>query len=271
MIEYRAMIPSARLFTFIAVALGALALAGCGSVAGGGYGAFGASGEAAVPKTFVVSDFVFSKDVTALDRSYTARLERKIGSFPTHERKPRTIERVNDEIVAVIIATLQEAGLRAEPGREEALTLKDDAVLITGRLHAAAQAKPAKDKQIGFGADHGGVAAEIAVSRFSAGGKTPLLEFSAQAPTGRAVALDRKQAAARNAAIDAALAAEGTPAVKLSADTEEQARRLGRALGERIVAIAKERGWLAKADAGGTMPAQQPVTAPPSRPAKPTT
>jgi len=264
------MIPPVRPLPLIAIALAALALAGCGSVSSSGFGAFGASGEAAAPKTFVVSDFVFANDVTALDRSYTARLERKIGSFPTHERKPRTIERVNDEIVAVVIATLQEAGLRAEPGREEALTLKDDVVLITGRLHAAAQARPAKDKLIGFGAGHGGVAAEIAVSRFSAGGKTPLLEFSAQMPGGRAVALERKQAAARNAAIDAALGAEGTPAVKLSADTEEQARRLGRALGERLVAIAKERGWLAKAEVGAAMPAQ-PVTAPPSRPARPTT
>ena len=89
------------------------------------------------PKSFVVSDFVFSSDVTAVDRGYTARLQRKIGAFPTHERKQRTIERVNDEMVAAIIATLDEAGLKAGPGREEGLTLNDDVVLVTGRLRVA--------------------------------------------------------------------------------------------------------------------------------------
>ena len=264
MIVSRAMIPSCLRFTFIAVALGALALAGCTGISGGGLGAFG---DAARPKTFVVSDFIFSNDMVALDRGYTARLERKVGSFPTYERKQRTAERVNDEIVASIIATLNEAGLKAEPGSEEALSLKDDVVLITGRLRAE-QAKPAKNQQIGFGAGHSGVAADMTISHFSSGGKSPLLDFSVPTPSGRPAALDRKQAAARNAAVDAALAAEGTPAVKLSADTEAQARRLGRAVGERVVAVAKERGWLAKADQGATVPDQQPVTTPPPRPEK---
>ena len=88
----------------------------------------------------------------------------------------------------------------------------------------------------------------MAVSHFSGGGKNLLLQFNTPMPGGRAARLDRKQAAARNAAIEAALLAEGTPAVKLSPATEAQARAMGRAVGERIVAFAKERGWLAKAD-----------------------
>ena len=106
------MISSTQRFIFIGSA--ALALAGCAG--DGTQGAFG--GAPARPKTIMVSDFVLSPDVAIVDRGYTARLERKVGSFPTFERKPRTIERVNDEIVASIIATLREAGLDAQPGNE---------------------------------------------------------------------------------------------------------------------------------------------------------
>lgn len=256
------MIPSVRPSIVVAVALAAVALAGCAGTIGGGLGTFGRSSEAAGPKTFVVSDFVFSNDVVALDRGYTARLERKIGSFPVSDRKQRTAERVNDEIVASIIATLDEAGLKAGPGSEEGLTLKDNVILITGRLRTG-QGKPAKNQQIGFGAGHGDVAADMTVSQFTSGAKNPLLDFSVPAPSGRAPTLDRKQAAARNAAIEAALAAEGTPAVKLSADSEMQARRLGRAVGDKIVAVAKERGWLAKTDQSAAMP-PPPATPSPS-------
>jgi len=45
------------------------------------------------PKVILISDFTFASDVVAVDRGYTARLERKIGTFPTHERRQRTNER----------------------------------------------------------------------------------------------------------------------------------------------------------------------------------
>ena len=37
--------------------------------------------------------------------------------------------------------------------------------------------------------------------------------------------------------------------VKLSPDVEAQARRLGRAAGEKVVAYAKEQGWIAAPEA----------------------
>ena len=111
---------------FIVLCAAALSLAGCisspvattnGSFVGSG------AGTSPRPKAIVVADFVVSSDVVVIDRSFTARLERKIGTFPTHERKQRTLERVNDEIVATIVATLREAGLEAQPGSEESLSL----------------------------------------------------------------------------------------------------------------------------------------------------
>ena len=220
----------------ISLCAGALLLAGCANTP-----ISGLSGGAptARPKTIVVSDFVFAPEVVALDRGYTARLERKIGQYPTFERKQRTLERVNDEIVASIVVTLREAGLDAEPGSEEGLSLSDDAVVVNGKLQAAdANAKPAT---IGFGAGRGGVVAEMTLSHLSNGGKRQLAAFSAESA--------KKPGAtppARNAAIMAAVAAAGSPAERLSPDVEAQARSLGRATGDKIVAFARDQGWIEK-------------------------
>jgi hypothetical protein len=229
----------------------ALALAGCANTDGmQGFG--GAPGR---PKTILVSDFLLSSDLAVIDRGYTARLERKIGGFPTHERKPRTIERVNDEIVASIIATVREAGLDAQPGSEDALRLSDDVLLVGGRLRPSDPAAVAKNKPVVFGS--GRVTAEMSVSAFSSLGKKQLLTFSADAKDAGKPPVG-KQAAARNAAIAEALAAQKSPPEKLSADVEGQARRLGRAVGEKIVAYAKGQGWLEKpAEAGEAQPEAQ--------------
>jgi len=250
----------------ISLCAAALLLAGCASMDIGGTPSGGASPR---PKTIVVSDFVFAAEVVAVDRGYTARLERKIGTFPTHERKQRTLERVNDEILASIVVALREAGLEAQPGSEEGLSLNDDVVVVNGRLRASEQAKP---NQIGFGAGRGGVVADMTLSHLSSGGKKQLASFAAES--------GRKPAAApasRNAAIASIVAATGSPSERLSPDVEAQARILGRAAGEKIVAFAKEQGWLEKPAAaspaaeGGAEPKPAKLTQakPEKKPAKP--
>ncbi len=215
----------------------ALLLAGCMQTTASGTGG-------PRPKTIVVTDFAFSPEVVALDRGYTARLERKIGSFPTHERKPRTVERVNDEIVASIVASLREAGLDAQPGSEEGLSLGDDAIVVSGRLRAADLATLAKKKdQIGFGPGRGGVVADMTVSKISSFGKKQLIAFNVDAKGG-AKGPAGKAAAANNAAIAAALSDEKAAPEKLSSEVEAPARKMGRAAGEKLVAFAREQGWL---------------------------
>lgn len=222
----------------LAAGIAMLALAGCAGT--GGLQGFG--GAPTKPKTVLVSDFVLSSEVAVVDRGYTARLERKVGAFPTHERKPRTVERVNDEIVASIVATLREAGIDAQPGSEDALKLSDEALLVNGRIRPSSLSALAKGKPVLFGS--GRVAVDMTVSSFSGSGKKQLLTFSVDTQSaGKPPA--GKQAAARNAAIAEALAAQKTPPEKLSPDVEVPARRLGRAVGEKIVAYVKEQGWLA--------------------------
>jgi hypothetical protein len=225
---------------FVSLCAAALLLAGC---ANSNIGGSALGGSTSRPKAIVVSDFVFGSDVVALDRSYTARLERKIGSFPTFERKQRTLERVNDEILASIVVTLREAGLEAEPGSEEGLSLGDDALVVNGRLRASDSGN-AKPNRIGFGPGLGSVAADMTLSHLSGGGKRQLASFAAES--------GRKAAASpvsRNAAIASVVAAAGSPSERLSPDVEAQARSLGRAAGEKIVGFAKEQGWLTVAEA----------------------
>lgn len=254
--------PFGPVATCLAFAL-ALALGAC---AGGNLG--GTLSETAPrPKVIVVSDFVFTTDVTAVDRGFTSRLERKIGGFPTHERKRRTNERVNDEIIASIVATIRDAGLQAQPGNEDSLTLSDDAILITGTLRAsdanAGKSQKEKEMQIGFGSGRNGVAADMVVSHFSSWGKKQLIAFTTEASAANA-----KTTAAHNAAIAAALSASGAASEKLSPDVEAQARRLGRAIGEKIVAFAKEQGWLEKAVAEGQPGGEGTVKLPEPKPTK---
>ena len=247
-------------FTVFAVGLVALALAGCANMNGFG------SGPPPPPKAVVVTDFTLASDVVVLDRGYTARLEHKSGGLPTQDRKPRTAARVNDEIVASVIATLREAGLDARPGTEDELTLNDNVLVVGGRLRPGEPGSAGK-KPIGFAVGHDGVVADMTVSSFSSRGKQPLLSFTAdaksagKAPTG-------KQAAVRNAAIAAVLKDERADPEKLSPDVEVQARRIGRAVGDSVVAYAKGKGWLGKAEAGEEMPVTLPKPKPAQKPEK---
>jgi hypothetical protein len=258
------MIPSTRRFTFLAIGLAALLLAGC--AANDLQGAFG--GKPAAPKTIYVSDFVVSSDVDTIDRGFSIRMDRKGGNYPILERKRRTLARVNDEIVASIVATLREAGLDAQPGNEDALTLSDNALIVTGRLRPTTLSDLAKGKPVVFGSGRpGNVSADMTVSYFSGRGKKHLTTFSADTKgTGKLPA--GKQAAAFNTGIAESLVAEKALPERLSPDIEGAARRLGRAAGEKIVAYVKEQGWLTPPETAEAQPAgeEQRVRLPDPKP-----
>ena len=242
-----------------------LLLAGCAeSTLTQSSGVFGGSGGAtsARPKVIVVTDFAMSPDVLVLDRAFTTRLERKIGAFPTYERKQRTLERVNDEIVATVVATLREAGLDAQPGSEEGLSLSESTVLASGKLRPSDAA--AKKNEYGIGGGKAGVVADVTLSSFSGFGKRQLLAFSAEPAGGKPAA--GKQAAATNALIAEALASNKVAPEKLSADVEAAARRIGRGVGDKIVAYGKTQGWFSGGDSAAVADA---APSPEEKPAKP--
>jgi hypothetical protein len=233
-------------FHTLSLCLAALALAGCANTNISGTHSAANGGPA--PKTIVVSDLAFSSDVVALDRGFTARLSRKIGEIPPHQRKEKTVERVNDEIVATIVATLRQAGLDARLGSADGLSSTDDAVVVTGRLRAVDEGNSTKRRLIGFGEGRSNVGADMQLERVGHGGRRPLLSFTAEAQSRRrpGAVVTVPVGLATSAAIGAVLAGGGMVSEKLSADVEAQARGLGRAAAEKIIAYAKEQGWLEK-------------------------
>ena len=245
----------------------AFAVAGCAQSGSQG-GLFATPAER--PKTIVVSDFVAASEVTATDNGFNTRLERTGGNYPILERRQRTLARVNDEIVATIVADLHGAGLDAQAGGESSLSFGDNAVLVSGRLRPP-EHKPAG--QIGFGPGKGNVAADMTLTRYAAAGRAPLLTFSTDVQAGRKIpAGNAKVVAARNQAIADSLLAEKALPEKLSPDVEAQARALGRAIAAKIVDYAREHDWLEKPDGaeGQTVAADQ-VRLPEAKPAaKPT-
>jgi hypothetical protein len=231
-----------RSLTSFVVALAGLLLGGCTVYSGL---QIGAAGTEPKPKVVLVSDFTFASDVVAIDRGYTARLEREVGTYPTHERRQRTTERVNDEIVATVVATLREAGLEAQPGAEDAVTLSQSALVVSGGLRPGEPVTAKNKNSFGFGAGRGHVAAAVSASLFSSGSRRQVLTFDVeQTAPKREPAVPPKVAAARNAEIAAIVASTGSPNERLSPDVEVPARRLGRAIADQVLVYAKEQGWL---------------------------
>jgi hypothetical protein len=218
----------------ICLSLAALALAGCQTEGV----SLSSNASAPKPKTIVVADFVYAPDVTVIDRGFTVRLSRKEGSdLPFHIRKERTLARVNDEIVATIVATVRASGLDAAPGSADGISLKDDAVIVSGRLRGGDGAAK-KSNGPGIGDGRSGVVADMTLERMGSFGKRQLANFTAQ-PQGKGK-IDA-------AAVNAALSPESQAAGKLSSDVEAQARALGSGIGDRIVAFARAQGWLNEA------------------------
>lgn len=225
----------------ICLSLAALALAGCQT---DGL-TLSSNASAPKPRTVVVADFVYSPDVTVIDRGYTVRLSRKEkNDLPFHIRKERTLARVNDELVATIVATVRAGGLDAAPGSVEGVSLKDNALIVSGRLVAGEGAD--KGKGAGIGDGRKGVVAEMSMEELGTFGKKKLTGFTAQPANGK-VKVDL-------AAIAAALPADSAAAGRLSPDVEAQTHALGRAIGDRIVAYARAQGWLKGAAPAATEP-----------------
>lgn len=209
-----------------------------------------ASGKMPRPKALLVNDFIFSRDVTIVDRDFIARLERKLGNYPTNDvTKTISERRVSDEIVATVIVHLHyDAGLNARPGSDVEGAPKDDTLVVTGQLHGIDSSHT--QRNVGFGSS---VVADITVSQVSQGTKKQLISFMAQAQgKGQPTHLT---AAAQNEQIAAVLAAKSSPDVSLSPGIEVEARELGRAIADKIVAYAMQQGWVNQAD----LPEQPPT------------
>ena len=170
-------------------------------------GGFG--GAPARPKTIVVSDFLLSSDVAVVDRGYhraAGAQERRLADLRAQAAHRRAGERRDRRQHRRHLARGRARRPARQRGRAHA---QRRGLVVSGRLRPGEPGSAAKNKQIGFGAGRGSVVADMTLSYFSSGGKKQLLSFIADAK-GAGKPPAGKQAAARNAAIAAALTAEKT-------------------------------------------------------------
>jgi hypothetical protein len=248
------------------ICLIALAAAGCAST-GAQVAQTSRGGAPTRPTMVLVTDFVFSSDVEVVDRDFISRLESKLGNTSNDAVKAIAARRVNDEVVAAIIVILHyEAGLNAQPGSDEEATPKEGTLVVTGQLDAADQAKRTQRNPVTFGSG-GGVVAAVTVSQVSEGTKKQLVTFTAHPQSERqsGAVTTGPARVARNAQIAEVLAAKSAANVNLSPNVEAQARRLGSAVAEKIVAYAVQQGWVSKADLPEPPAAAKPMTKKPEK------
>jgi hypothetical protein len=204
------------------------------------------------PKTVLVNNFDFPPDVAGVDRELAARLESKFGNMSYDVIKSLAAKRVSDEIVATTVVIVDAAGLKARPGSQDEPTRKNGALLVTGRLRAVDQGNSQQRNPVSFGA--GSIAADVTLSKVSAGVEKQVLNFTAQAQIGRqsGAAIGGPNAAALSAAISKVLADKSAADVKLPPNVETLARGLGRAVAGKIVTYARDQGWVNNADLPAT-------------------
>jgi hypothetical protein len=210
------------------------------------------------PQTVLVNDLVFSPDVAVVDRDFAARLENKLGTMTGDVVKAITAKRVNDEIAATIVVLVGAAGFNARPARPDDAPPKN-ALIIVGRLHALDQSNRQQRNPVVFGAGSS-VVADMTVSQISEGAEKQLATFTTQAGSGRQLG-----AAALSAAITTVLAAKSAPDVNLSPGVEAEARGLGRAIADKIIAYAEQQGWATKSYVPALSEEARPATNKPDK------
>ena len=191
------------------------------------------------PQTVIVNDLVFAPDVAVFDRDFAVRLESKLGTMTGDVVKAITAKRVEDEIVATVVVLVGAVGFNARPAKPDEAPPKN-ALIINGRVHAPDQNNRQPRNPVSFGTGSS-VVADITVSQVAAGTEGQLLTFTTQAESAR-----RPEGAALSAAIATVLAAKSAPDVNLSPGVEAEARGLGRAIADKIVAYAEQQGWATK-------------------------
>ncbi len=217
-----------------------------------------AGGAPPRPQTVVVNDLVFASNVAVFDRDFAVRLESKLGTMTGDVVKAITAKRVDDEIVATVVVLVGAAGFNARPAKPDEAPPKN-ALVISGQVHAPDQNNRQARSQVSFGTGSS-VIADMTLSQIAEGAEKQLLTFTAQAGSGR-----QPGGTALSAAVTTVLAAKSAPDVNLSPGVEAEARGLGRAIADKIIAYAEQQGWATKSYSPAQFEATKPATNRPDR------
>ncbi|NWG23282.1 MAG: hypothetical protein HXY30_02510 [Pseudorhodoplanes sp.] len=205
---------------------GLLAVAAC-SGAGAPQGAANATLEK--PTKFFVSEYDVAADLPVLDPALAANLKRQLPGLTDDAAQIEISRRVSAAIAEATVAALRQSGIQAAQGGGEILRANEIGLMVSGKIvnsaEGAAQRRPP-------GAPV--VAAQTTLTYYVDPNSRIVDTFTTDSDLGRATAPARRPATAG--------APGGTQ--RLSPDIDAKARGLGRAIAERIVAFAAEKGWI---------------------------
>lgn len=193
------------------------------------------------PQTIIVQDFAPPAGGAVADRGLGARLGRALNGTAASTEGEETAAKAVDALARTLVEELRAAGLPATRSNDVAPTA-GRVVIVSGQLLSVDEGNRTRRNLIGFGAGHSDVTAAAQVY-FAGDGQAPQLirSFTADAQSGRkpgAVATAGVgEATGRLAETAAVGAGTSTASELLSANTEADAKRMGKEIAKNVAAL----------------------------------
>jgi Domain of unknown function (DUF4410) len=195
------------------------------------------------PKTIVVSDFELAPGTVSVDHGLAPAYRRKLGKATPDQLKAELATAVNEAVGEAMVTTLNEAGLPAAAGTNEMADSAESMVVVSGRIRKVEDKDRMKRRLSGLAPYRDNVLAEVQMSQQAGTTKKELLAFLGEPDSARKP--------------DAAPATTGSiGGEKLTPAVAAEARRIGNASANKILAYATEQGWISKQSGAPAQSAQ---------------
>jgi hypothetical protein len=186
------------------------------------------------PKTVVVGEFEVAPGTVSVDHALAPSYRRKLAKATPDQLKAELATAIDEAVADAMVTTLTDGGLPATVGGQETVNTDEQTIIVTGRVRKLDDKDRMRRKVAGLAPAHGTITADVQVNQQQAGTSKELLAFG-----------DVDVAGKLGPATAGAPATTGSiPSEKLTPSAAAEARRIGRASANRILAFATEQGWI---------------------------
>jgi hypothetical protein len=188
------------------------------------------------PKTVVVSELDVAPGTISVEHGLSPSYRRKLGKETPDQLKAELATALDEAVTETMIATLTDGGLPATVGQPDAVE-GEPRIIVTGQIRKLDEKDRMKRKLSGLAPAHGSITADIKVNQQSAGAQKELLAFGD---------IDLASKAGSGPATTPVVTGSTDASEKLTASAAAEARRVGKASANRILAFAIEQGWISR-------------------------
>jgi hypothetical protein len=206
------------------------------------------SGSVPRPERILVRDFTGQAGEVSLDSGLRGRLTQAFTGQSTLQQQSEAVRETADAVTQALMEELQSTGIPVERLDGSTPTHSDRILLVQGQLADVDEGNRTRRTMVGLGAGMSSV--DVAAQVFLVDGNEPprpLESFRARADSGHMPGMAETfgvGAAAGRLATSAAVGGAGQAALEgSSADDVGEAKRLGKALAERIKQYLTQQGW----------------------------